>query len=92
LITRRERSFGSFRRAFPLPAEVDAAKIAATFKDGVMTIDLPTSKTARTKAKKITIARGKWLQAYSVGSETRAAPDRGGPDFSGVFKCCRGGA
>ena len=56
---RRERSFGSFRRAFTLPAEVDEAKIAASFKDGVMTIDLPKSKTAQKKTKKITIQRGK---------------------------------
>lgn len=56
---RRERSFGSFRRAFTLPGEVDEAKISATFKDGVMTIDLPKSKTAQKKAKKITIQRGK---------------------------------
>jgi len=56
---RRERSFGSFRRSFTLPTEVDEAKIAATFKDGVMTIELPKSKSAQKKAKKITIQRGK---------------------------------
>jgi HSP20 family protein len=56
---RRERSFGSFRRSFTLPVEVDEAKISAAFKDGVMTIDLPKSKTAQKKAKKITIQRGK---------------------------------
>jgi HSP20 family protein len=56
---RRERSFGSFRRSFTLPGEVDEAKIAATFKDGIMTIDLPKSKSAQKKAKKITIQRGK---------------------------------
>jgi HSP20 family molecular chaperone IbpA len=46
-------------RAFTLPGEVDEAKIAATFKDGVMTIDLPKSTSAQKKAKKITIQRGK---------------------------------
>ena len=56
---RRERTFGSFRRSFTLPAEVDEAKISAAFKDGVMTIDLPKSKTAQKKTKKITIQRGK---------------------------------
>lgn len=56
---RRERSFGSFRRSFTLPAEVDEEKIAASFKDGVMTIDLPKSKSAQKKTKKITIQRGK---------------------------------
>lgn len=56
---RRERTFGSFRRAFALPAEVDEGKISAAFKDGVMTIDLPKAKSAQKKAKKITISRGK---------------------------------
>lgn len=56
---RRERSFGAFRRSFSLPAEVDEEKISASFKDGVMTIELPKSKTAQKKAKKITIQRGK---------------------------------
>lgn len=56
---RRERSFGSFRRSFALPAEIDEGKISASFRDGVMTIDLPKSKTAQKKAKKITIQRGK---------------------------------
>lgn len=56
---RRERSYGSFRRSFTLPVEVDEEKISASFKDGVMTIDLPKSKTAQKKAKKITIQRGK---------------------------------
>lgn len=55
---RRERSFGSFRRSFTLPAEVDQEKISASFKDGVMTIDLPKSDNAQKKAKKITIQRG----------------------------------
>jgi HSP20 family protein len=56
---RRERSFGSFRRSFALPAEVDEENINASFKDGVMTIDLPKSQSAQKKAKKITIQRGK---------------------------------
>ncbi|HIP77382.1 MAG TPA: Hsp20/alpha crystallin family protein [Kiloniellaceae bacterium] len=56
---RRERSFGSFRRSFTLPGDIDEAKIAATFKDGVMSVDLPKTKTAQKKAKKITISRGK---------------------------------
>ncbi len=56
---RRERSFGSFRRSFTLPSEVDEGKISAAFKDGVMTIELPKAKSAQKKAKKITISRGK---------------------------------
>jgi HSP20 family protein len=52
---RRERSYGSFRRSVELPGEVDAAKIAATFRKGVLTIDLPKSKEAQQKTKRIAV-------------------------------------
>lgn len=38
---RREFSYGSFRRSFILPENVDRSKIAATMKNGVLTVDLP---------------------------------------------------
>jgi HSP20 family protein len=50
---RRERSYGKFRRAFSLPADVDADKIKAEFKDGVLQIEVP--KPEEKKAKKVTI-------------------------------------
>jgi len=50
---RRERSFGKFQRAFTLPAEVDAEKIKAEFKDGVLQIEVP--KPENKKAKRVTI-------------------------------------
>src|SRR2546425_11521476 len=34
-----ERSFGSFSRSFQLPADADASRIDATFKDGVLSIN-----------------------------------------------------
>lgn len=36
-----ERQFGSFKRSFRLPAEVDHEKLKAKSKDGVLTIVLP---------------------------------------------------
>lgn len=36
-----ERVSGSFTRTVQLPAEVDANKITATFKDGVLTVEAP---------------------------------------------------
>jgi len=49
-----ERAYGSFRRSFNLPTSVDASKVKATFKDGVLTLNLPKAEIA--KARKIAIA------------------------------------
>src|SRR6266516_3657040 len=51
---RMERSYGSFCRSFTLPTNVEADKIRADFKDGVLNITLPKAESA--KAKKIEIA------------------------------------
>ncbi|MBN1140044.1 MAG: Hsp20/alpha crystallin family protein [Anaerolineae bacterium] len=47
---RLERSYGSFQRSIPLPAEVNEDKVEATFKNGVLTVTLP--KTAAARARK----------------------------------------
>lgn len=52
---RRERSYGSFRRVLPVPAEVDEAKIEASFRKGVLTVALPKSEEARKKVKRIDV-------------------------------------
>jgi len=54
-VFRRERAYGSFRRTIELPAGVDAAKIEAKFKDGVLTIDLPKTKEAQERVKQIPV-------------------------------------
>jgi len=36
-----ERSYGSFSRSFTLPANADGDRVEATFKDGVLTIEVP---------------------------------------------------
>jgi HSP20 family protein len=46
---RVERRYGEFMRSFNVPLYVDAAKINAEFKDGVLTVTLPKSKEARPK-------------------------------------------
>ena len=51
---RLERAYGRFERAFWLPTTVDAEKIQATFKDGVLELRLPKSEAA--KPKRIAIA------------------------------------
>jgi HSP20 family protein len=50
---RRERVYGKFQRAFTLPEAVDAEKIAARFKDGVLKIEIP--KPEKIKPKQITV-------------------------------------
>ncbi|MBQ2314997.1 MAG: Hsp20/alpha crystallin family protein [Treponema sp.] len=47
----RERSCSSFSRRFSLPDDVDADAVSASFKDGVLSVRLPRSKTANTEKK-----------------------------------------
>jgi len=50
-----ERRYGSFERRFQLPEGVDADKIAANFKNGVLTVILPKKAEAQKPEKKIDI-------------------------------------
>lgn len=50
----RELGRGSFVRSFKLPTTADQTKVAATYKDGVLTVELP--KREETKPRRITIA------------------------------------
>ncbi len=51
----RERNFGSFERRFEMPEGVDADKIEASFKNGVLTLTLPKKVEAQKPAKKIEV-------------------------------------
>lgn len=51
----RERSFGSFERAFQLPDGVDTDKIEANFKKGILTVTLPKRLEAQKAAKTINV-------------------------------------
>jgi HSP20 family protein len=42
-----ERSYGAFTRTLPLPAGVEADKVKATFKKGVLEVHLPKAKEAK---------------------------------------------
>ena len=50
-----ERRYGSFERHFGLPEGVDADKIEATFKNGILKVTLPKTAEAQKTAKKIDI-------------------------------------
>lgn len=53
---RLERCFGAFVRSFPLPVEVKADAIDATFKDGVLSITLPKAEPSKPKEREIKIS------------------------------------
>jgi HSP20 family protein len=44
---RSERAYGAFSRSFSLPTSVDVKKIAAEYKDGVLTLSLPKADEAK---------------------------------------------
>ncbi len=46
---RIERSIGTFERTFTVPEDADPSKIAAEFKEGVLTVHLPKSPAAKPK-------------------------------------------
>ena len=50
-----ERRYGSFRRAFNLPDDVEVDRIKAEFTKGVMTVTLPKSASAKVKASEIPV-------------------------------------
>ena len=53
---RSERYFGKFQRSVSLPASVDASKIGATYKDGVLMIELPKAEEAKPKQIQVNVS------------------------------------
>jgi HSP20 family protein len=46
-VHRRERGAGQFDRTLTLPTEIDAANVAAEYRDGVLTLRLPRAASAK---------------------------------------------
>ena len=46
---RTERYIGRFRRSVTLPTRVDADKISASYRDGILTVTLPKAEEAKPK-------------------------------------------
>ena len=46
---RSERYFGKFQRSVTLPVAVNSGKVKASYKDGILTIDLPKTEEAKPK-------------------------------------------
>jgi HSP20 family protein len=53
---RIERRYGTFSRSFSLPQTVDGAKVAAEYRNGVLTIRLPLREDARPRQIKVDLA------------------------------------
>lgn len=53
---RSERYFGKFQRSVTLPAAVDAGKVSASYKDGVLTVELPKAEEAKPKQIAVTVS------------------------------------
>jgi len=52
---RSERFFGRFSRSVTLPVAVDGNKVTASYKDGILTISLPKSETAKPKQIEVSV-------------------------------------
>ena len=50
-----ERTYGSFERTIPLPAEVDGEKAKSEFKNGLLRITLPKREGAKPRSHKINV-------------------------------------
>jgi HSP20 family protein len=68
---RCECSYGSFYRSIPIPSNVDANKIEASFEDGVLEVALP--KSAKVKPKKIAVSAKKKATKSTKKKAVKAA-------------------
>ena len=53
---RRERSYGSFHRSFHLPETVKEDKITASFKDGILTVEVHKEEEVKPKGYEVKIS------------------------------------
>ena len=53
---RIERTYGTFHRSFTLPNTVDASKVSAEFKNGVLTVKLPFKEEAKPRSINVDVA------------------------------------
>lgn len=53
---RIERTYGTFHRSFTLPNTVDASRVTAEFKNGVLTVTLPFREEAKPRSINVQVA------------------------------------
>ena len=67
---RIERAYGSFHRSFTLPNTVDAGRVAAEVKNGVLTVTIPVAERARPRKIEVTHSgRQQSIEPTTVDSE-----------------------
>lgn len=54
---RRESSFGTFQRTLPLSEAADTQKAEATYRNGILTVEVPKKTEALQKPKKLTVRK-----------------------------------
>jgi HSP20 family protein len=57
-----ERTYGRFERQIPLGFDIEADKVEATFRNGVLTVTIPKSETSGAQTKRIAINTGNSAQ------------------------------
>ncbi len=55
-VRRSERHYGAFVRSFTLPTTVDASKVSAEYKNGVLTVKLPYREEAKPRSISVEVA------------------------------------
>jgi HSP20 family protein len=60
---RIERSYGEFVRSFAVPSTVDTEKVAADYKNGVLTITLPKKEAAKPRQVRVAVQSGETAKA-----------------------------
>lgn len=53
---RVERAYGKFSRRFSLPRSVDVSRVAAEYKDGVLTVTLPMREESKPRSVPVAVA------------------------------------
>jgi HSP20 family protein len=53
---RSERYFGKFQRSVTLPASVDGGKVKASYKDGILRVELPKAEEAKPRQIEVSVS------------------------------------
>ena len=60
---RIERAYGTFTRTFTLPRSIDATKIAASYRSGVLEVEIPKKEESKPKQIRINVNPEKSIEA-----------------------------